>query len=838
MLKFLVKALGIIVGLAISGVACALGMGNINVSTALGEPLQAEISLLSVSKTDKGNLVARLAAPDVFKGAGVEYPATLPKLKFQMESRTSGDVYIKVTSDQPVNDPFVDVLIELSWPSGKLLREYTFLLDPPDFKAVQPKAAAVQPVKSMGAEPAMASAEPVQTESMGSMNSGHTIPAPAVDENDSMQPALSGSNVASGTIKVKRGDTLGKIASENKPADVSLERMLVALYRANSDSFAGNNMNRLKTGKILRLPEAFELEAVGQKEAVKEVHAQVADWNDYRQKLAAASGAAPEQAAKQEVSGKVNTMVADKAPVAKEAAKDVVKLSKGEAPGDKAAPAANAKQAQDKLHAQQEEATAKSKAMKESGERAAMLEKNIKDMQHLLELKAQAAASAKPVEPPKAQAKTEPAKAEAKTTTAAPMEPVKPAAPVAASAVAAAMNAEKPAKPKIAPTVVAPPPSMLDEILSQPLYLAGGAAVLLGLGGVGYMRARRGSGGKPAKMGPAQNDDPTTDTGSRISAPVASSPDTGDFTQALVNAPAAALDDAAVDPITEAELFLNFGRDTQAEEILVDALERNPANLQVKLKLLSIYANRKDTKSFSSIARRVQESGDVDAWAQATEMGRKLEPNNPMYGGVADMAATIAAVAIVEEAKPTEAAGLDFDLGVSAAQTAAASDDVLDITQNTEAADALDFDLGFQAPAEIASTQMLTAQDEATTAPMVMDFDITAPSQSAAVAQPSGSKPDDDAGLAFTLDITSPAMGMSGMDEIKLDMLDASGSSAPNGGTQDAHWHDVATKLDLARAYHEMGDAAGAKEILNEVLREGDAKQREAAAAMLQQMTV
>ena len=133
---------------------------------------------------------------------------------------------------------------------------------------------------------------------------------------------------------------------------------------------------------------------------------------------------------------------------------------------------------------------------------------------------------------------------------------------------------------------------------------------------------------------------------------------------------------------------------------------------------------------------------------------------------------------------------------------------------------------------------MLTAQDKATTAPMMMDFDITAPSQSAAVAQPSGSKPDDDAGLAFTLDITSPAMGMSGMDEIKLDMLDASGSSAPNGGTQDAHWHDVATKLDLARAYHEMGDAAGAKEILNEVLREGDAKQREAAAAMLQQMTV
>ena len=830
MLKFFVKALGVIAGLAISGAACALGMGNINVSTALGEPLQAQISLLSVSKADKGNLTARLAAPDVFKGAGVEYPSALPNLKFQIESNASGDAYIKVTSEQPVNDPFVDVLIELSWPSGKLLREYTFLLDPPDFKAVQPKAAVVRPVKSMAAEPAMASPEPVQTESMGGMNSGHTIIVPASDTNDAMQSASSGRNVASGTITVKRGDSLSKIASENKPADVSLERMLVALYRANSDSFDGNNMNRLKTGKILRLPEAAELEQVEQKEAVKEVHAQVADWNDYRQKLAAASGTAPEQAPKQEVSGKVNTMVADKAPVAKEAAKDVVKLSKGEAPGDKAAPGAPAKQAQDKMHAQQEEATAKSKAMKESNERAAMLEKNIKDMQHLLELKAQAAASAKPAEPPKAQAKTEPAKVEAKTATAASVEPANPATPVAASGVAVAMPAQ-PAKPKIVPAVIAPPPSMLDDILSQPLYLAGGAAVLLGLGGVGYMRARRGRGGKPAKMALADNDDPTTDTGSRISAPVASSPDTGDFTQALVNTPAAAVDDAAVDPITEAELFLNFGRDTQAEEILVDALERDPANQQVILKLLSIYANRKDTKSFSSIARQVQESGDADAWAQAIEMGHKLEPNNPMYGAVADMADTVAvAAAVVEEAKPTEAAGLDFDLGVSAGQTTAASNGVLDITQNTEAVDVLDFDLGFEAPAEAGAS-----------APMLMDFDITAPSQSA--AQPSGSKPDEDAGMAFTLDIPAPVvgmpgMGMSGMDEIKLDMLDAADAAAPDSGAKDAHWHDVATKLDLARAYHEMGDAAGAKEILNEVSREGDAKQREAAAAMLQQMTV
>lgn len=412
MLKFFVKTLGLVVALALSGAAGAVGMGGISVSTALGEPLKAEIDLVSVGKADKNKITARLASQDAFKGAGLDYPATLPPLKFQVETRASGEPYLKVTTAQPVNEPFVSLLVELTWSSGQLLREYTFLLDPPGFKPEQPKTPEIKPL-----EPRVASAD----ESAMAAKKEESMPIRAtapVDEKvfaasavastkkpaesskpsasnkvaEGSKPAASG-NVATGSIKVKSGDTLSKIASETKAPDISLERMLVAMYRANEDEFDGRNMNRLQTGKILRVPEDNEVDKVAQEEAVKEIHAQAADWNAYRLKLAAAIGHTSEQAPKQIVTGKISTTVADKTPAAKESAKEVVRLSKGEAPGDKAA--AGGKAMQDKLHAMEEDATARNKTLKESNERIALLEKNIKEMQHLIELKGQLAQSAK-----------------------------------------------------------------------------------------------------------------------------------------------------------------------------------------------------------------------------------------------------------------------------------------------------------------------------------------------------------------------------------------------------------------------------------------------------------
>ncbi|MDR0996514.1 MAG: pilus assembly protein, partial [Zoogloeaceae bacterium] len=110
--------------------ADAAGLGRITVYSALGQPLRAEVQL-SASADELAGMSARLASPDAFRQANVDYVSTLSQLRFEVEKRASGAV-VKLSSDRPINDPFLDVLLELNWPNGRLVREYTFLLDPPE----------------------------------------------------------------------------------------------------------------------------------------------------------------------------------------------------------------------------------------------------------------------------------------------------------------------------------------------------------------------------------------------------------------------------------------------------------------------------------------------------------------------------------------------------------------------------------------------------------------------------------------------------------------------------------------------------------------------------------
>ena len=861
MRKSLLKLLGAVAAFTLSTCVSAVGMGGINVVSALGQPLNADIELVA-NKAEKASLVVRLASPDIYRGAGLEYPYG-NKFKFQIESRANGEPYIKASSAQPINDPFVSMLVELTWASGKLLREYTFLLDPPDYVAEQPKQAEVQAVapavQSVSLE---AAAEPVEQAAPAAAAPVESQPV----EKPASKPAMAASaqpaapakkGVATGEITVYRGDTLNRIARQYKPAEVSLERMLVALYRANADQFDAKNMNRIKAGKILRLPDQGELMGVAQHDAAREIRAQTADWNAYRQKLAAAASAASQpQEAQQVATGKIASSVADKTPVAKESAKEVLKLSKGEAPGDKAGAAGKQMTAQDKKNAEQEDAIAKAKGLKEEQARAVLLEKNLKDMQRLAQLKSEAAALAQ--------------------------------SPGAASEVAGAVSEVKPepvAKPKLQP-VVAPQPSLVDQILGEPLYLIGGAAILLGLGGIGLMLSRRKQFAATAEK---KSEEGGAITG-RIAAPTAPSPETGDFTSAAVVRAETTPQPDNVDPISEADLFLNFGRDAQAEEILKEALLNTPNNHQIHLKLLGIYANRKEVNSFSTIARQLQDSGDEEAWQQAAAMGRKLEPNNPMYGGGTiedDGSATMQTTMLnampdfVQDdvaAQEISTPDVDFDLG-DTEQTSTMSTDDKAVVQ----AEAMDFDVTSTHPSLAAPVAMdfdVTSTSPSLSAPMGMDFDITStsPSMPAATGETETALPNlddlifdvtpthlpipaaqpeeepakvaqaDDSGMEFTLDF--PVDGVAekpasvaqaaetGLAGISLNFDEAATPGEPVVDTEvkDEHWHEVATKLDLAKAYQEMGDATGAREILDEVLREGDEGQREAAQSMLDQL--
>jgi pilus assembly protein FimV len=885
----MLKLLGIVAALMLSATASAVGMGGINVVSALGQPLKADIELVAISKTEKDSLVVRLASPEAYKNAGMEYPYG-NKFKFQIESRADGQPYIKASSAQPVNDPFVSLLLELTWSSGKLSREYTFLLDPPGYVPEQPAQAAVQPVTPE----AQAAAPAVSVAPAGAASSVAAVPeeiaatpqqaAPAVPPAEQTQAEITtkseqqtGSETtakpeeqaapekiitqsveqavpktAPGTpathenkewIAVHRGDTMYKIAEQYKLADMSLERMLVAMYRINADQFDGRNMNRIRAGKILQVPTQQEVTSVSLPEAVKEIHAQAADWNVYRQKLASAATVSNQsQTAQQVATGKVNSSITDMAPVAKESAKEVLKLSKGESPGDQVGTGAGGKSrsGQDKKNAAQEDAIARNKALKEGQERTALLEKNLQDMQRLAQLKAEAAALAQPpaAKPPVA------VPAKTAVSEAAPTSAVKPVVP-----------------PK--PKQVKPEPSLLDQIVNEPLYLASVAAVLLILCGVGFIFYRR----RKKNFNEEKIDfieDPGAATG-RMATPIIASPDTGDFT---FSAPQAATPQSEhVDPISEADLFLNFGRDAQAEEILKEALHNTPNNHQIHLKLLGIYANRKDINSFAAIAGQLQSSGDQHAWQQAVAMGRKLEPNNPLYGGGGTLeeasSATTQMTAFDVTPKPKnipkpQASALDFDFDVSALTGKQPASPEQDFLSGADKTSILSADRTFVTPAaemdfDITSTNpsMHAAGEPAVAASPTSDelvFDLSSTQAFMhPTATPKTSTPEetDDGGMAFTLNfpVENKAAKSAAAQPAEIDLagisLNFDDAPAPRESaaeTKNDHWQEVATKLDLAKAYQEMGDGEGAREILEEVMREGDAEQRAAAQTIFEQL--
>ena len=891
----ILKLFGIAAALMLSATASAVGLGGINVASALGQTLKADIVLVDISKTEISSLVVGLASPDAYKNSGLEYPYG-NKFKFEILNRPDGQPYIKVSSAQPVNDPFVSLLVQLTWPAGQLSREYTFLLDPPGYQPVQPAPVQVQAVPPVvqatapaAATAASAAPEPETLASSPAVPAESTTAAPVQQpaqetsakqtEQTTPQATLMPAKMAAALevtklpknqewLKVQRGDTMYKIAEKYKLADMNLDRMLVALYRVNANKFDGKNMNRIKSGKILRLPTEDEYSHVTQAEAMKEIHAQAADWNAYRQKLASAAPLRNQsQSAQQVATGKISSSVADMAPIAKETAKEVLKLSKGEAPGDGIVSGAGDQSTSDQTskNAAQEDAIAKAKALKEDQTRAALLEKNIQDMQHLEKLKVEAAALA-----------------QAPVAGKAAVSAVVPAP----TSIAKAKPATTTAKAKVQP--VTPQPSLLDQILDEPLYLAGGAAALLALAGLGFLVYRRKN--SPMQFADELPEDISEITG-RMASPVLPSPDTGDFTVPAANAQIAeAPTSDIVDPISEADLFLNFGRDVQAEEILKDALKNAPNSPQILLKLLGIYANRKDADSFSEYARKLQDSSDDGAWQQAVVMGRKLEPDNPMYGGgfrsMEDTGSATVQVPVfnpnaVNQSVPkarASALDFDFDMGVSASPSASSAeqnflndmettstmtgDDRLAATSSTmdfditsdntlspTAAGRLDGGLDF----DITSTNpaMPAASEPGKKAAGIYDdlvFEMTgSPLSKPEKAKPATKQPEaDDGGMAFTLDFPiedstdKPATSLNpvagNFADINLNFDDIVTPTETTPESKDDNWQDVATKLDLAKAYHEMGDASGAREILDEVMREGDAEQRESAQALFAQL--
>ncbi|MBI5753457.1 MAG: hypothetical protein HZA59_15130 [Hydrogenophilales bacterium] len=990
----------------------AAGLGKLKVISALGQPLRAEIDLISVPKDEIDLVTARIATPDAYKQAKVERQEGLTNVRFSVAKRPNGEPYLLISSIQAFNEPFLDLLIQLDWPSGRLLREYTILLDPPGFQekpvapavsapvakaepAVKPAPAPVaeKPIAkdepahaAPPAEPAKvekkakpekpAKAEPVKPEKVAPEKKAAEKPKdkkpakpepiikaeptppprqltpaeqtfPRFEGDRELPPAAEPAVAQAAPItpspvvaakparqehSVKKGDSLSKIAREMKPEGYSLEQMMVALYESNKNAFDGNNMNRLKTGQILRAPEKVQLDSTAQSAAAKEIKAHAADWNAYRQKLAGAVAEQPpaKEEAKPEAAGKITAKAEDKAAKPQEPAKDVLKLSKGETAdkgkgagaAGKGAGAAETRALQEKLTAAQDDAVAKEKALKEASSRISDLEKNVKEMQALLELKnkqmadLEKQAKAKPIappvvakaEPPKPEpAKVEPPKPEVKPEpvkeAAAPEKPAEPLV----KAVPEQVKPEevKPApKPKVKPV---PPPepeiSFMDTVMGNPLYMGGGAAAVVGglfagLWALGRRRKKSLASFEDSIMTGGGDLKTNTVFGNTAGGQI----DTGDtsFLTDFSQAGMGAIDTNDVDPIAEAEVYMAYGRDAQAEEILKEAMSKDPNRHEIQLKLLEIYAGRKNTGAFETLAGELYAatSGQGPVWEKAAEFGRGLDAANPLYaapegkGEGGGMAAAAAGVAV---AAATVAPDLDFSLdldtqggvtGAMAANEAVETPPEATAEAEESMGDTLDFNLDTVAglaaePPASEETQEMAALDFNldTIIPQAVEKQAEAPAASVDLggdtltfdlpemelevspeaAQPAALKPEEDTlaldfdfnlepetALATTEQLAAEAPMMPDLDlsGINLDLGETTALSAADmGGSaleeattlagDSTVWEEASTKLDLARAYLEMGDKEGAREILQEVVAEGGPDQQEDAKKLL-----
>lgn len=643
----------------------AASLGKLTVYSVLGQPLRAEMEI-GASQEELLGMNAKLAPNDVFTQTGVDMAPALRDLRFVVEKRANGKSVVKVSSVKPINEPFLDLLVELNWPAGRLVREYTFLLDPPELAS-----------KGNAGQTSVAEAKVVETVRAGrpSLKEKAVAVAPAKVASAKSAPEKNESEKgeSNGNRVVKAGETLRKIAAENKPEGVSLEQMLVALFRNNQDAFIGKNINRLKAGAILDLPDKAAVETIGAAEAHKVLVAQAADWNAYRQKLASATAKSVgrESTAGQSASGKIAAKLDEKATVL-EQSKDQVKVSRTESAG-KGGAAGKAAAEVDQI--------AKDRALKEAQERLASLEKNVGDLQKLLDMKSQKLAQleqanvkkeeSKPVEAPK---QVEPAKVEDSPKPAEPSKPVESAPPAEAAkpaeapATPDAAKAPETAKPAEAPKPPPMPvddaseaePGLLDALAENPLLPVGGAGILALLGGYFAIKRRRRqeapmtTTAAPSVSGLGPNSVFRTTGGQSVDT-ANTPPQTGDFSQMGPGT----IDTDEVDPVAEADVYMAYGRDTQAEEILLEAMQKDPQRTAIPTKLLEIYASRKSVKQFETLASELyaQTGGVGPEWAKVSAMGRSLNPENPLYSGASKAAPAFDADATLV-VTPEDVAGL------------------------------------------------------------------------------------------------------------------------------------------------------------------------------------
>ena len=857
-----------------SGMAQALGLGELTLKSTPNQPLVAEIELLDVQQLTAAEVVPSLATPADFANAGVPRQPFLNDLTFTPVINANGKSVLRVTSSQPLSEPMVKFLVQVMWPNGRLLRDYSVLLDPSRFSTPGAEAAQRTPSQSVSA-PVTGATKPTQYT---------TTPR----------------------------DTLWEIAAKVRNGG-SIQQTMLAIQALNPEAFINGNINLLKTGQVLRLPDPVQSTALPQPQAIAEVAAQNAAWRQGR-RGAGRSG--------QQQLDATNRPRGDGAP-AQAAGRDNLSLVSAEsAKAGTQGAAGDAQALTNQLAVTQESLDSARRDNEELKSRMADLQSQLDKLQRLIELKNNQLAQMQ------AQGATVPPAGESTPAMSAELAPA-PAAPASESAPTAQATPEASpgrvpgATPESAPastpeaatpvTPLEPTPAASSEpkyndLLTNPILLGlvGGGALLLLLLLLLLARRRKAQqeAEKHLRMARALEEEadfspeldlpPSSFEGIEVPPPsvklenrpvpqpaprpaplVAPVIVTPPIAAPLV-APAA---DRADDVLALAQSHIDRGRLNQAAEFLEQGIKAEPQRADLRLKLMEVYGQQGDRDAFVAQERQLVANGENHA---QVELLKSRFPAMAVATTAGIAAAAVAAELdaqyvkdLLADTSATDDDKLDdtFDLSLDDLDTPPAtpapepvaeldafpSDDDMSFesllkqqTQGNESLDDLsefDLDLGADGPAPALSDEdfLLDLDDDLKDLPasdtpaldtpsddleLPEDFDLSLADEMDASDAPK------DAFESELEDVNSELDRLS--DDLAQPTFTAEDALASADDESDFDFlsgtDEVATKLDLAQAYIDMGDNDGARDILGEVLSEGDATQKSEAQEMLSRL--
>lgn len=629
--------------------ASALGIGDIKLRSALNQSLDAEIPLVLSGGDSLADVKIALASPEAFVKAGLERHFFLTKLRFAAVQKPDGNYAIEVSSNDVIREPFVSFLMEVNWPHGRVIREYTVLLDPPPTFSDRALAETDSPSisgqsKSRRSEQAFEQT-PGKPSVAGEFRVRHSTES-ALAESGSL---FNGSEYG----PVKKDSTLWEVARlVNRDPDVTQEQMVIALYRHNPQAFYGNSPDTLKAGETLKIPDREFILQFTRAQARNELNKQsgrqtgkLASRNTKKQ-----NSEIPAQSAQSQLKllAPSDTKAKDEEAVA--GSTDGAGKSKGEI----------ALEVAETLKQENEDLRS----------RLTQLEQQLNEMHRLLTLKSEQIATLQAVQtqqpspaspekapPPPDQeplaAQTAPVQ-EAQKPAETPAHPESAEPSQEAAGPETAQTPQAAVTPEEKPAAVAPPkpvpaplppegPGFLNQLFEQPSYLSAAGGLLLLLALTPWLIARRRAAMieetesillATEKENLQKSKAAESSFDSTLSEPAAAAKSSflSEFTPSDFDALGAEADE--VDPISEADVYLAYGRYKQAEDLIRSAIEQHPERDECKLKLLEIHYATENREAFLRFAQELKaqsKDSNPDFWENVVEMGKELCPGNSLF---------------------------------------------------------------------------------------------------------------------------------------------------------------------------------------------------------------